>query len=81
MNGEPILHPFDRSIASDGPDRLGCRHKLNQFLSNPDFDKPFMGHDSPVPPWGTMEELGKLMLDTIPRVVLLGEMGKVVLEK
>lgn len=54
---------------------------LYQFLSNPEFDIPFKGHSSPVPSWDELEELGKLTLDTVPRVVLVGERGKVVLER
>lgn len=54
---------------------------LYQFMSNPEFDMPFKGYDSPVPTWGELEELAQIVLDKIPRVMLVGEKGKFVLEK
>ena len=54
---------------------------LYQFLSNPEFDMPFKGHDSPVPEWGELEELAHIVLEKIPRVMLVGEKGKFFLEK
>ena len=54
---------------------------LYQFLSNPEFDMPFKGHDSPVPTWEELEVLAQIVLEKIPRVMLVGEKGKVFLEK
>lgn len=54
---------------------------LYQFMSNPDFDLPFMGHDTPTPKWGDMEELAKMVLEEIPMVRLVGEMGNKVMKK
>lgn len=54
---------------------------LYQFMSNPEFDMPFKGYDSPVPTWGELEELAQIVLDKVPRVMLVGEKGKFVLEK
>lgn len=54
---------------------------LYQFLSNPEFDMPFKGHTSPVPSWEELEELANIVLEKIPRVMLVGEKGKLVLEK
>jgi pyruvate formate lyase activating enzyme len=52
-----------------------------QFLSNPDFDLPFQDYDSAVPGWVDMEKIGKKALLVVPRVILMGVNGKVVLEK
>lgn len=54
---------------------------LYQFLSNPEFDMPFKGHDLPVPAWEELEELAQIILEKVPRVMLVGDKGKVVLEK
>lgn len=52
-----------------------------QFLSNPDFDLPFQKYDSAVPAWDDMEKIGEKALLAVPRVILMGVNGKVVLEK
>jgi pyruvate formate lyase activating enzyme len=54
---------------------------LYQFMSNPDFDLPFLGHDTPTPEWSYMELLGKLVLEDVPIVRLVGEMGNKVMNK
>lgn len=54
---------------------------LYQFLSNPEFDMPFKGHDSPVPAWEELEELAQIILEKVPRVMLIGDKGKIVLKK
>ncbi len=53
---------------------------LYQFLSNPEFDMPFKGHDSPVPAWEELEELAQIVLEKVPRVMIVGEKGKFVLK-
>ena len=53
---------------------------LYQFLSNTEFDMPFKGHDSPVPEWGELEDLAQIVLEKVPRVMLVGDKGKFVLE-
>ena len=53
---------------------------LYQFLSNPEFDMPFKGHDSPVPTWEELEELAQIVLEKVPRVMLIGDKGKIVLK-
>lgn len=54
---------------------------LYQFMSNPDFDLPFMGHEGPTPSWEELKELGELMLDKVPQVRLVGERGKTLMKK
>lgn len=54
---------------------------LYQFLSNPEFDMPFKGYNSPVPAWDELKELAQIVLEKVPRVMLVGDKGKVVLEK
>lgn len=54
---------------------------LYQFMSKTDFDRPFLGHKEPTPSWEELEELGKIALEKIPKVILLGEKGRIVLEK
>ncbi|MDI3486728.1 MAG: pyruvate formate lyase activating enzyme [Methanolobus sp.] len=54
---------------------------LYQFMSNPDFDLSFMGHDSPTPSWNELKELGNMVLEKVPQVRLVGERGKLVLTK
>ncbi|ABE52186.1 radical SAM protein [Methanococcoides burtonii] len=52
-----------------------------QFLSNPDFDLPFREFESAVPSWDDLENIGKKTLLVVPRVILMGVNGKLVLEK
>lgn len=54
---------------------------LYQFMSKTDFDRPFFGHTGPTPSWEELEELGKIVMQKIPKVILLGEKGRMVLEK
>jgi len=64
------------------PDMKGASEvMLYQFMSNPDFDLPFMGHDSPTPKWGDIENLGKIVFEEVPMVRLAGEMGNKVMKK
>ena len=64
------------------PDLKGASEvMLYQFMSNPDFDLPFMGHDSPTPAWDELKELGNLVLEKVPQVRLVGDRGKLVLTK
>jgi pyruvate formate lyase activating enzyme len=64
------------------PDMKGASEvMLYQFMSNPDFDLPFLGHDTPTPKWSNMELLGKLVLEDVPIVRLVGEMGNKVMKK
>lgn len=54
---------------------------LYQFMSNPEFDLPFMGHEGPTPSWREMKELGEMILEKVPQVRLVGERGKLVLKR
>lgn len=54
---------------------------LYQFMSKTDFDRPFFGHAGPTPSWEELDELGKIVMQKIPKVILLGEKGRMVLEK
>ncbi|SFM16249.1 radical SAM protein [Methanolobus profundi] len=64
------------------PDLEGASEvMLYQFMSNPDFDLPFMGHEGPTPSWREMKGLGEMILGTVPQVRLVGERGKLVLKK
>ena len=54
---------------------------LYQFMSKTDFDRPFMGHEGPTPSWEELEELGRIAIEKIPKVILLGEKGRQVMEK
>ncbi|MBP1908853.1 radical SAM protein [Methanolobus bombayensis] len=54
---------------------------LYQFMSNPDFDLPFKGHNEPTPEWNELKRLGKMVLEKVPRVRLVGDRGKLVLQK
>lgn len=64
------------------PDLEGASEvMLYQFMSNPDFDLPFMGHDEPTPSWYEMKELGEMVLEKVPQVRLVGDRGKMVLKK
>jgi pyruvate formate lyase activating enzyme len=54
---------------------------LYQFMSKTDFDRPFLGHEEPTPSWEALEELGKIALEKVQQVILLGEKGRKVLEK
>lgn len=51
---------------------------LYQFLSNPDFDLAFKEYDKPVPAWNELEQLSDLILQEIPKVIIVGENGKIV---
>lgn len=54
---------------------------LYQFMSNPDFDLPFRGHDSPTPEWDEVRRLGEMLLERVQRVRVVGDGGKLLLEK
>ncbi len=54
---------------------------LYQFMSKTDFDRPFLGHVGPTPSWEELEELGIIAMEKIPKVILLGEKGRIVLGK
>lgn len=53
---------------------------LYQFMSNPEFDLPFMGHERPTPSGKEMKELGGILVLKVPQVRLVGEMGKMVMK-
>ncbi|MBN2110703.1 MAG: radical SAM protein [Methanosarcinaceae archaeon] len=53
---------------------------LYQFMSNPEFDLPFKGHEEPVPPWSEIRALGEMVLPEVPLVRLVGSRGKTVLK-
>ncbi|MDW7732822.1 MAG: radical SAM protein [Methanolobus sp.] len=53
---------------------------LYQFMSNPEFDLPFKGHDEPTPSWSEIKELGEMVLPKVPQVRLVGDRGKTVLK-
>jgi Pyruvate-formate lyase-activating enzyme len=64
------------------PDLEGASEvMLYQFMSNPEFDLPFMGHETPTPSWDELKELGDMVLEKVPQVRLVGERGKLVLTK
>nr|WP_321496129.1 radical SAM protein [uncultured Methanolobus sp.] len=64
------------------PDLEGASEvMLYQFMSNPEFDLPFMGHDTPTPTWDELKELGNMVLEKVPQVRLVGDRGKLVLTK
>ncbi|TGC07008.1 radical SAM protein [Methanolobus halotolerans] len=54
---------------------------LYQFMSNPEFDLPFKGHEEPTPSWGDLKELGRMVLQKVPQVRLVGDRGKMVLKR
>lgn len=54
---------------------------LYQFMSNPDFDLPFMGHEVPTPSWAELKELGDMVIEKVPQVRLVGETGKILMKK
>ncbi|WP_440953504.1 radical SAM protein [Methanococcoides sp. FTZ1] len=54
---------------------------LYQFMSNPDFDLPFKGHETPTPGWEEIQKLGEMLLERVQRVMMVGDGGKMVLEK
>ncbi|MEL4305513.1 radical SAM protein [Methanococcoides sp. LMO-2] len=54
---------------------------LYQFMSNPDFDLPFKGHETPTPEWDEVRNLGEMLLEKVQKVRLVGEGGKLVLGK
>jgi pyruvate formate lyase activating enzyme len=64
------------------PDLEGASEvMLYQFMSNPDFDLPFKGHNEPTPAWNELKELGEIVLEKVPQVRLVGDRGKMVLQK
>jgi len=64
------------------PDMKGASEvMLYQFMSNPDFDLPFMGHSDPTPEWSELKRLGNMVLEKVPQVRLVGDRGKLVLQK
>jgi pyruvate formate lyase activating enzyme len=54
---------------------------LYQFLSNPEFDLPFMGHEGPTPSVKELRELGEMLLVKLSQVRLVSEMGKSLMKK
>ncbi|MDG6243588.1 MAG: radical SAM protein [Methanolobus sp.] len=54
---------------------------IYQFMSNPDFDLPFKGHNEPTPSWREVKELGEMALEKVPQVRLAGERGKMLLKR
>lgn len=54
---------------------------LYQFMSNPDFDLPFKGHETPTPEWDEVQKLGEMLLEKVQKVRLVGDGGRLVLEK
>ncbi|WP_406656735.1 radical SAM protein [Methanolobus sp. ZRKC2] len=63
------------------PDLEGASEvMLYQFMSNPDFDLPFKGHEKPTPSWSELSELGEIVLPKVPMVRLVGDKGKTVLK-
>ncbi|NIA02966.1 MAG: radical SAM protein [Nitrospirae bacterium] len=54
---------------------------LYQFLSNPEFDIAFKEYNKPVPAWEELEKMSELILEDIPKVIIVGENGKKVLTK
>ena len=64
------------------PDMEGASEvMLYQFMSNPDFDLPYKGHNEPTPSWREIKDLGEMILEKVPKVRLVGERGKLVLKK
>ncbi|TQD26322.1 radical SAM protein [Methanolobus vulcani] len=64
------------------PDLEGASEvMLYQFMSNPDFDLPFMGHETPTPSWNELKQLGNMVLEKVPQVRLVGDRGKLVLTR
>ncbi|WP_407357018.1 radical SAM protein [Methanolobus sp. WCC5] len=64
------------------PDLEGASElMLYQFMSNPDFDLPFKGHNEPTPSWREIKELGEMALEKVAQVRLVGERGKMVLKR
>ncbi|MEZ5335946.1 MAG: radical SAM protein [Methanolobus sp.] len=64
------------------PDLEGASEvMLYQFMSNPDFDLPFKGHNEPTPEWNELKRLGEMVLEKVPQVRLVGDRGKMVLQK
>ncbi|WP_135604926.1 radical SAM protein [Methanococcoides sp. NM1] len=53
---------------------------LYQFMSNPDFDLPFKGHDKPTPEWDEVRKLGEMLLEKVQKVRIVGDGGKLLLE-
>jgi len=64
------------------PDLEGASEvMLYQFMSNPDFDLPFMGHDKPAPSWRIIKSLGETVVKTVPLVRVVGERGQILLKE
>ena len=62
------------------PDLEGASEvMLYQFMSNPDFDLPFKGHEEPTPPWSEIRALGEMVLPKVAQVRLVGDDRKTVL--
>ncbi|QLC50502.1 radical SAM protein [Methanolobus zinderi] len=63
------------------PDLEGASEvMLYQFMSNPEFDLPFNGHEGPTPSWSEIRELGEMILPGVEQVRLVGDQGKLVLK-
>ncbi len=63
------------------PDLEGASEvMLYQFMSNPEFDLPFKGHEGPTPSWSEIRELGEMILSGVEQVRLVGDQGKMVLK-
>ncbi len=54
---------------------------LYQFMSNPEFDLPFMGHEGPTPSWAELKKLGGIIVEKVPQVRIVGDAGKTVMKK
>ncbi|WMW22380.1 radical SAM protein [Methanolobus mangrovi] len=64
------------------PDLEGASEvMLYQFMSNPEFDNPFMGHDTPTPSWTEMKKLGEIVAKVVPTVRIVGERGQILLQE
>lgn len=64
------------------PDLEGASEvMLYQFMSNPEFDLPFMGHEKPTPSWREIKSLGQIVLKTVPLVRVVGDRGQILLQE
>ncbi len=54
---------------------------LYQFMSNSDFDLPFMGYVKPNPSWRVVKSLGDIVVKTVPLVRVVGERGQILLKE
>ena len=64
------------------PDLKGASEvMLYQFMSNPEFDNPFMNHDKPTPSWTEMKKLGEIVAKVVPTVRIVGERGQILLQE